>query len=231
MRTPGKGEEMIDAFDRDGFTAMMRSQSAGFDDKAIAHYWRAFETEDGRRGVLELYRSGDFPKLEPYRGKLAALGLPTLLLWGADDPFAPVAGAYRFKKEIPGAEMVVVEGAGHFVFADDPQRCAREVAGFLTRYADGQRGPERSSDRPAVLDLRVVPEAVKPPHGHARAQFDQRVEHRERRHGVLCGPSEAEATGPTADRAMPAPREPDPLRGSRSVVAETSASSVADERH
>ena len=132
MRTPGKGEEMLDAFDRDGFTAMMRSQSAGFNDEAIAHYWRAFETEEGRHGVLELYRSGDFPKLEPYRGRLAALGVPMLLLWGADDPFAPVAGAYRFKKEIPDAEMVVVDGAGHFVYADEPERCAREVAGFLS---------------------------------------------------------------------------------------------------
>ncbi len=75
MRTPGKGEEMIDAFDREGFAAMMRSQSSGFGDEAIAHYWRAFETEAGRHGVLELYRSGDFQKLEPYRGRLAALGI------------------------------------------------------------------------------------------------------------------------------------------------------------
>jgi haloalkane dehalogenase len=137
MRTPGKGEEMIDAFDRDGFAAMMRSQSEGFDDEALDHYWKAFETEDGRRGVLELYRSGDFTKLEPYRGKLGALGVPMLVLWGADDPFAPVAGAYRFRKEIPDAEMVVVEGAGHFVYADDPDRCAREIASFLSSLARG----------------------------------------------------------------------------------------------
>ena len=62
-------------------------------------------------GILEMYRSGDFSKLEPYRGKLAALDVPFLALWGEDDPFAPVAGAYRFQKEIPGAEVVAVEGA------------------------------------------------------------------------------------------------------------------------
>lgn len=131
MRTPGQGEEVIAGFERDGFAAMMRSLSAGFDDDAIAEYWKAFETDEGRRGVLELYRSGDFSKLEPYAGKLAALGVPALALWGENDPFAPIAGAYRFQKEIPGTEVVAVEGAGHFVYADAPDRCAQAVVEFL----------------------------------------------------------------------------------------------------
>ena len=80
---------------------------------------------------LEQYRSGDFEKLEPYQGKLAELGVPTLLLWGGDDDFAPVAGAHRFQKEIPGSELVVIEGAGHFVFQDEPERAAEAVGAFL----------------------------------------------------------------------------------------------------
>jgi haloalkane dehalogenase len=133
MRTPGQGEELVAGFEREGFGALMRSLSAGFDERAIAEYWLAFETEEGRRGMLELYRSGDFSKLEPYAGKLAALGVPALILWGENDPFAPVAGAHRFRKDLPGAEVVVVEGAGHFVYADAPERCAREVTTFLNR--------------------------------------------------------------------------------------------------
>jgi haloalkane dehalogenase len=133
LRTPGQGEELIAGFEADGFAALLRSQSRGFDDEAIAEYWKAFATEEGRRGVLELYRSGDFEKLEPYRGKLAELDVPTLILWGEDDPFAPVAGAHRFTKEMPRAELVVVEGAGHFVHADEPERCGREIAAFLER--------------------------------------------------------------------------------------------------
>ena len=57
--------------------------------------------------------------------------MPTLILWGDDDVFAPVAGAYRFRKEIPGAKLVVLEDAGHFVYADEPRRCAEEVSEFL----------------------------------------------------------------------------------------------------
>jgi haloalkane dehalogenase len=131
MRTEGQGEELMEQMTRDALAATLRAQSDGFDDEAIDEYWKAFETDDGRMGILEMYRSGDFSKLEPYRGKLAALEVPFLALWGEDDPFAPIAGAYRFQREIPGAEVVAVEGAGHFVYADDPERCAREVVAFL----------------------------------------------------------------------------------------------------
>jgi haloalkane dehalogenase len=132
LRAPGEGERLIRSFEPDGFAALMRSQSRGFDDEAIASYWKAFADDTRRRGVLELYRSGDFPKLEAYRGKLRGLAVPTLILWGEDDPFAPVAGAYRFRKEIPHAELVIVSGAGHFVLADEPERTAREIAAFLS---------------------------------------------------------------------------------------------------
>ena len=52
------------------------------------------------------------------------MGVPTLLLWGEDDQFAPLAGAHRFEREIPGSELVVLEGAGHFVWEDEPERCS-----------------------------------------------------------------------------------------------------------
>ena len=135
LRTPGQGEELVEQFTREGFAAMMNGSSSGFDDEAIGEYWKALESPVGRQGVLDMYRSGDFEKLEPYRGKLAALDVPMLCLWGADDQFAPVAGAYRFGKEVPRAEIAVVEGAGHFVYADAPERCAEEIVAFLGRTA------------------------------------------------------------------------------------------------
>ncbi|MGH2589964.1 MAG: alpha/beta fold hydrolase [Actinomycetota bacterium] len=131
LRTDDEGERLVRELDRDGMARMLRAVGRGFGDQAIDEYFRPFTTEDARRGVLDLYRSGDFEKLEPYRGKLAELDVPMLALWGADDVFAPPAGAYRFQKEVPGTSVVVIEDAGHFVFEDDPGRCAREVVGFL----------------------------------------------------------------------------------------------------
>lgn len=132
LRTPGEGEELMRAITKEGFAQMMAAVSRGVDATAAAEYWKTFETESGRQGVLELYRSGDFEKLERYDGQLARLGVPTLILWGENDLFAPVAGAHRFRREIPAAELMVLEDAGHFVYADEPQRCAREVADFLS---------------------------------------------------------------------------------------------------
>jgi haloalkane dehalogenase len=130
-RTPGTGEEMMEGMTKEGFTALLRQNGSGFDDEAIDEYWKCFGDEDRRRGQLEFWRSADFPKLERFDGKLAELGVPALILWGETDPFAFVPSAHRFHKEIPDSKLVIVDGAGHFVFEDAPERTAAEVAGFL----------------------------------------------------------------------------------------------------
>jgi haloalkane dehalogenase len=127
-----QGEAILAALDRDGFEALLRAQAGdAFSAEDVDAYWRPFGEGHGRRATLEFYRSMDFEKLAPYDGKLAKLGVPTLLLWGADDEFAPVTGARRFEREIPDSRLVVVEGAGHFVFDEQPQRSSSEVVDFL----------------------------------------------------------------------------------------------------
>jgi haloalkane dehalogenase len=131
MRTPGQGEQLVDGLDRDGFGGMLRAVSAGMDDRSVDEYFKAYSSPERRRGQLELYRSGELSELEDY--DLAAVGAPALLLWGENDPFAPLAGGRRFERELPDAELVVVEGAGHFVFDDEPERCSAAVVQFLER--------------------------------------------------------------------------------------------------
>jgi pimeloyl-ACP methyl ester carboxylesterase len=110
---------------------MMSQVAKGIDPSAVDEYFKAFSDGERRRGHLELYRSGDFGKLVPYEGRLAALGVPALLLWGEDDPFAPMAGAERFAAELPDTRMEVVPGTGHFVFDEAPDATAAKVAAFL----------------------------------------------------------------------------------------------------
>jgi haloalkane dehalogenase len=131
LRTPGDGEQAVEAITQEGLAQLLGSVSRGIDAPAAAEYFKAYATPERRQGQLDLYRSGDFEKLAPYEHRLAALDVPTLLLWGAEDPFAPVAGAQRLRQRIPEAELVVVDGSGHFVFEDEPARCAREVVRFL----------------------------------------------------------------------------------------------------
>jgi haloalkane dehalogenase len=138
MRTPEQGEQLVDGMTLEGFTAMMASISKGIGPDDAREYFKAFADEPRRRGQLELYRSGDFAKLEPYEGRLAALGVPFLALWGEDDPFAPVAGAQRFAREGAGGGDVrvqVIPGTGHFVYEDAPGTAAQALASFLAEAA------------------------------------------------------------------------------------------------
>jgi haloalkane dehalogenase len=131
LSEPGTGEQLLAALTREGFGHVLREQSPGMSDAALDEYWKAYADEERRRGQLEMYRSGDFSKLD--RFDLAALGVPVLLVWGEDDAFAPVAGAHRFERELPATELVVVEGARHFVWDDAPEECAAALTGFLAR--------------------------------------------------------------------------------------------------
>ena len=140
MRAEGTGEELMRGMTREAFASVLRQSCPGLGDDAVNEYWKAFGDEERRAGQLELYRSGDFEKLEPYEGRLAALGVPALILWGEDDEFAPVAGAHRFQRELPGSELVVLEGSGHFVFEQAPERCAEAVVGFLERTGGAAGG-------------------------------------------------------------------------------------------
>jgi haloalkane dehalogenase len=131
LRTAGTGEEAMAAMTREGFAAFLAQVATGVDARDLDEYWKAFDGDDRRRAQLELYRSGDFSELAPYDGRLAALGVPTLLLWGAEDPFAPVAGAHRFAREIPHAQLRVLAGLGHFIFDDAPEAATAAVVEFL----------------------------------------------------------------------------------------------------
>ena len=130
MRGP-EGEALVEGLSREGFGALLNGDGNAFSEEVIDAYWRPFEEGRGRRATLDFYRSMDFEKLAPWDGKLAALGVPALILWGAEDPFATMAAAKRFDRELPHSELVAVEGAGHFVWAEEPQRCADEAMRFL----------------------------------------------------------------------------------------------------
>jgi haloalkane dehalogenase len=127
----GAVDEMMEAMDREGFAGLMRQAEPNASPEAVDEYWKGFATSERRRAGLNLYKSGDFEKLQPYTGLLQSMNVPTLILWGATDDYAPVAGAHRFQKEIPHAELVVVEDAGHFVMEDAPERVGAELARFL----------------------------------------------------------------------------------------------------
>ena len=133
LRTPEVGEQALGGLDRESFGGLLRASSSAFGEDALDEYWKALADEPHQRNALELYRSGDFEKLAAYR--LADLRVRVLLLWGESDEFAPLAGAHRFERELPDTELVVIEGGGHFVWDEQPERCAAALTAFLARLA------------------------------------------------------------------------------------------------
>jgi 2-hydroxy-6-oxonona-2,4-dienedioate hydrolase len=66
--------------------------------------------------------------------QLARVASPVQLIWGADDPFGPVAAAERAAQTMPRAELHVVPG-GHAPWLSHAEEVARVATPFLARHA------------------------------------------------------------------------------------------------
>lgn len=60
-----------------------------------------------------------------------AAGLPTLIVWGEQDPLIPVRHARQAHQRIPGSRLEIFPGAGHFPHRDDPRRFAEVLLDFV----------------------------------------------------------------------------------------------------
>lgn len=68
---------------------------------------------------------------------LPNLGKPTVVLWGDRDPFFSLDEGLRAASAIRGAELVVAEGAGHFLPAERPDLFRKAVAQLSRRVRTG----------------------------------------------------------------------------------------------
>jgi len=59
------------------------------------------------------------------------LKLPTLLIYGSDDKATPPLYGEAYQQLISGSQLLVLEGAGHFVHHDQLQKVATLIQGFL----------------------------------------------------------------------------------------------------
>jgi 3-oxoadipate enol-lactonase len=69
------------------------------------------------------------------RKKLKNIAVPTLCIAGSDDKTAPPQVVERMAKEIPGAELEVLDGCGHLGPMDQPDAFNAVLEKFLKRHA------------------------------------------------------------------------------------------------
>jgi pimeloyl-ACP methyl ester carboxylesterase len=67
--------------------------------------------------------------------------VPTLAVCGAEDRLTPVRNHQLFAAQIPGCRLVIVEGAGHWVFWEQPEMFTRAVRTFLDSLPSSAQQP------------------------------------------------------------------------------------------
>jgi pimeloyl-ACP methyl ester carboxylesterase len=90
------------------------------------------------------------------RDRLPRIQAPTLVIWGREDRWIPLANADLFVEAIPGARKVVLDSCGHMPPAEEPDAIGRLLQEFLAGsegVSDGgglapSRAPSRGPGRP-----------------------------------------------------------------------------------
>jgi 3-oxoadipate enol-lactonase len=70
--------------------------------------------------------------------RLAGIGCPTLVLHGTEDRLVSVENARMLADRIPGAELRLLEGAGHVYHSEQPEAADGAVLEFLRRVDEGR---------------------------------------------------------------------------------------------
>ena len=58
--------------------------------------------------------------------------VPTMIVWGKQDPIVPLSVGEAYREAIPGSRLEVLEGCGHRPDLERPEKLVRLVEGFLS---------------------------------------------------------------------------------------------------
>jgi pimeloyl-ACP methyl ester carboxylesterase len=134
-RTPVLGELVQAWVPRSGWRwVMQKSSPKGLPEEFVEKMYDDYDGET-RRTVLKLYRNTPDPGTTAAElgAAIAELRKPTLVVWGAADPFIGVEYAERQREFFDVQEVVILEDSGHWPFQDDPPAVERALVPFLAR--------------------------------------------------------------------------------------------------
>ena len=86
------------------------------------------------RRVLEILKTWD-ADMAGLRDVLkeAEITVPTLLIWGDEDPVVPIASAAELEEHLADSERVTLAGMGHLIPEEAPEECAEVIGDWLIR--------------------------------------------------------------------------------------------------
>jgi pimeloyl-ACP methyl ester carboxylesterase len=128
-RRRGLGELLNATFTRTGFAIGLRE--ARGDRRSMPPWfvdmiWKPINAGT-KRAILELYRSAAPERLAAAGAELERIACPALVVWGTRDPYVPLRFGHMYAERLPAAELVEVEGAGHWPWIERPELVERLV--------------------------------------------------------------------------------------------------------
>ncbi|ABP53536.1 alpha/beta hydrolase fold [Salinispora tropica CNB-440] len=90
---------------------------------------------DGQAAFYRQIAQADQAYTDEVQGLYPRLDLPVLVVWGKNDTWIPVDRAHRLAELIPGAQLELVDGAGHLIQLDQPVQLATTLHRWLTSQA------------------------------------------------------------------------------------------------
>ena len=125
------------AFSRDTFAELL---SSAFAVKSVVNryglidgYAASSQLRDWDLALLGIIRDGSNNTLPDSLANLTAASnaAPTLILWGEEDSWVPLASGEALREDLPAAEWIVLPGVGHVPFEEDVPAFIGAVGGWL----------------------------------------------------------------------------------------------------
>jgi pimeloyl-ACP methyl ester carboxylesterase len=123
------------------------------DAPVIPELWRSYSSlgsVEARRAFLRTLRAVIDPRGQAVSAKdklYLAAGIPTLIIWGAEDRIIPVEHAYAAHAAIPGSWLEIIEGVGHYSHCEAPER----FVDVLTEFIESTRPARIKVSRSRIL--------------------------------------------------------------------------------
>lgn len=93
-----------------------------------------------RTGPMSITIAGTQVLLADIRDRMAAIRVPTLLVWGDGDPLVPLRYGEAMQQQIPGSRLVVLPRAAHVPMWDAPEAFNEAALGFVEEVECGGSG-------------------------------------------------------------------------------------------
>ena len=98
----------------------------------IVEDWQMHQgSEDYRRATPIMRQCLVMAVNEDLTALLPEIKEETLLIWGDKDTATPIRDAKIMEEKIPGSALVVLEGAGHYAYLEQPEKFKRIIRAFL----------------------------------------------------------------------------------------------------